>query len=94
MATALYDRESQFEERLADTQDVTHHHQETSMPNFNPISHLSSTERALLASLTARHQVERRSVDSSSTQLPAPEPEQQRRPSQTSTQGRRTFRAD
>jgi hypothetical protein len=53
------------------------------MPNFNPIPHLSDTECALLALLTARQQVERRSVDSSSTQLPAPEPKQQPRPMPT-----------
>ena len=79
------DREAQFEESLVDTEDVTHL-QAASMPNFNPIPHLSGTERALLASLTARQQVERRSVDSSSTQLPAPVPQHQPRPIQTSAE--------
>jgi hypothetical protein len=53
------------------------------MPNFNPFPQLSAAERALLASLTARQQVERRSVDSSRTQLPAPGPKQQPRPMPT-----------
>jgi hypothetical protein len=79
MAPAWGDIEAQFEENLVDTEDVAHL-QDSSMPTFTLIPHLSAAERALLATLTARQQVERRSVESSIAQLPAPGPEQQSRP--------------
>src|SRR5450755_373883 len=78
-------QKTQFEERLVDTSEVTHP-QEAPMPNFITIPHLSARARAMLASLSARQQLARGSVDFHRNQPPAPGPTQQPPPLPTPTQ--------